>query len=154
MFSKHQTRTLIKTVVFAVINEQLKQNFCCKTNRCKVIVCSTLKCIPYGIHILKLERYREDQHGPCARMTRKIVKRSTFFALTFMAVGKISFTTIFSNCFSSLLSSVAEHQSCKSSAGSTSGHEFNSHRRQAGNISIRGTRTIENLLLLSLIIFR
>ncbi len=38
------------------------------------------KCIPYGIHILKLERYREDQHGPCARMTRKIVKRSTFFA--------------------------------------------------------------------------
>ena len=32
------------------------------------------------LHILKLERYREDQHGPCARMTRKIVKRSTFFA--------------------------------------------------------------------------
>ncbi len=38
------------------------------------------RCIPFGIHILKLERYREDQHGPCARMTRKIVKRSTFFA--------------------------------------------------------------------------
>ena len=32
-----------------------------------------------AVHILKLERYREDQHGPCARMTRKIVKRSTFF---------------------------------------------------------------------------
>ena len=30
-------------------------------------------------HILKLERYREDQHGPCARMTRKFVKRSIFF---------------------------------------------------------------------------
>ena len=29
-------------------------------------------------HILKLERYREDQHGPCARMTRKFMKRSTF----------------------------------------------------------------------------
>ena len=27
-------------------------------------------------HILKLERYREDSHGPCARMTRKFVKRS------------------------------------------------------------------------------
>ena len=32
----------------------------------------------FGIHILKLERYREDQHGPCARMTRKFVKRSKF----------------------------------------------------------------------------
>ena len=32
-------------------------------------------------HILKLERYREDQHGPCARMTRKFVKRSKFFIL-------------------------------------------------------------------------
>ena len=29
-------------------------------------------------HILKLEQYREDQHGPCARMTRKFVKRSIF----------------------------------------------------------------------------
>ena len=29
--------------------------------------------------ILKLERYREDLHGPCARMTRKFVKRSIFF---------------------------------------------------------------------------
>ena len=29
-------------------------------------------------HILILERYREDQHGPCARMTRKFVKRSIF----------------------------------------------------------------------------
>ena len=35
-----------------------------------------------AVHILKLERYREDQHGPCARMTRKIVKRSTFFVRT------------------------------------------------------------------------
>ena len=26
--------------------------------------------IPFGDHPLKLERYREDQHGPCARMTR------------------------------------------------------------------------------------
>ena len=29
-------------------------------------------------HILKLERYREDLHGPCARMIRKFVKRSIF----------------------------------------------------------------------------
>ena len=29
-------------------------------------------------HILKLELYREDYHGPCARMTRKFVKRSIF----------------------------------------------------------------------------
>ena len=27
-------------------------------------------------HILKLERYREDWHDPCARMTRKFVKHS------------------------------------------------------------------------------
>ena len=26
--------------------------------------------IPFGDHPLKLERYREDSHGPCARMTR------------------------------------------------------------------------------------
>ena len=26
--------------------------------------------IPFGDHPLKLERYREDYHGPCARMTR------------------------------------------------------------------------------------
>ena len=30
-------------------------------------------------HVLKLERYREDQHGPCARMTCKFVKCSIFF---------------------------------------------------------------------------
>ena len=30
-------------------------------------------------HILKLEQYREDYHGPCARMTCKFVKRSIFF---------------------------------------------------------------------------
>ena len=29
-------------------------------------------------HILKLEQYREDQHGPCARMTCKFMKRSIF----------------------------------------------------------------------------
>ena len=28
--------------------------------------------------LLKLERYREDQHDPCAKMTRKFVKRSKF----------------------------------------------------------------------------
>ena len=27
-------------------------------------------------HILKLERYREDEHGPCTRMARKFMKRS------------------------------------------------------------------------------
>ena len=37
----------------------------------------------YGVlasatHILKLEQYREDEHGPCARMTRKFVKWSIF----------------------------------------------------------------------------
>ena len=26
--------------------------------------------MPFGDHRLKLERHREDQHGPCARMTR------------------------------------------------------------------------------------
>ena len=26
-------------------------------------------------HTLKLERYREDEHGPCARMTCKFMKR-------------------------------------------------------------------------------
>ena len=26
--------------------------------------------IPFGDHPLTLERYREDWHGPCARMTR------------------------------------------------------------------------------------
>ena len=26
--------------------------------------------IPFGDHPLELERYREDQYGPCARMTR------------------------------------------------------------------------------------
>lgn len=30
-------------------------------------------------HILKLERYREDEHGPCARATCKCVKRSIYF---------------------------------------------------------------------------
>ena len=34
--------------------------------------------IASSVNILKLERFREDQHGPCARMTRKIMKRSTF----------------------------------------------------------------------------
>ena len=33
---------------------------------------------PFGGTILKLERYREDKHCPCARMTRKIMNRSTF----------------------------------------------------------------------------
>ena len=32
-------------------------------------------------HILKLERYRDDQHGPCARMTCKFVKRSISFKI-------------------------------------------------------------------------
>ena len=40
-------------------------------------------------HILKLERYREDQHGPCARMTQKFVKCSTFLAiLSDHAIGR------------------------------------------------------------------
>ena len=38
--------------------------------------------IPSAAHILKLEGYREDQHdGSCARMSRKIVKRSTFIII-------------------------------------------------------------------------
>ena len=45
-----------------------------------------------AVHILKLERYREDQHGPCARMTRKIVKRSTFFVRT---ISMFNFTKEF-----------------------------------------------------------
>ena len=43
-------------------------------------------------HILKLERYREDQHGPCARMTRKFVKRSIF--LYYSAIKKNSFESV------------------------------------------------------------
>lgn len=31
-------------------------------------------------HTLKLERYREDQHGPCTRMTLKFMKHSIFLA--------------------------------------------------------------------------
>ena len=31
---------------------------------------ATMAWIPFGDHPLKLERHREDQHGPCARMTR------------------------------------------------------------------------------------
>ena len=31
------------------------------------------------VHILKLEQYREDYHGPCARMTPKFVKCFIFF---------------------------------------------------------------------------
>ena len=33
-------------------------------------------------HIVKLERYREDQHGPCTTITRKFVKRSKFLAIS------------------------------------------------------------------------
>ena len=35
--------------------------------------------IPFGDHLLNLERYREYQHGPCARMTRTIVKSCVCF---------------------------------------------------------------------------
>ena len=42
-----------------------------KKKKCKKVLAS-------AAHILKLERYREDQHGPCAKMTRKFVKRSIF----------------------------------------------------------------------------
>ena len=34
-------------------------------------------------HPLKLERYREDQHGPCARMTRTNRECITFFAIVY-----------------------------------------------------------------------
>ena len=37
-------------------------------------------------HILKLEQYREDQRCPCARMTRKFVKRSKFFEFFVLVV--------------------------------------------------------------------
>ena len=32
-------------------------------------------------HVLKPEPYREGQYGPCARMTRKFLRRSVFCAL-------------------------------------------------------------------------
>ena len=35
--------------------------------------------IPFGDHPLKLERYREDLHGPCARMTRTNREEYTIF---------------------------------------------------------------------------
>ena len=44
-------------------------------------------------HILKLERYREDKHGPCARMTRKFVKRSIFKKKKKRLQGEISITS-------------------------------------------------------------
>ena len=41
-------------------------------------------------HILKLERYREDQHGPCAKMTCKFVTHSIFLANETTDKGLIS----------------------------------------------------------------
>lgn len=35
--------------------------------------------LAWAAHILKLEQYR-DEHGPCARMTRRFVKHSTFIS--------------------------------------------------------------------------
>ena len=35
-----------------------------------IYICIHVYWIPFGDHPLKLERYREDWHGPCARMTR------------------------------------------------------------------------------------
>lgn len=35
--------------------------------------------LPLAAHLLKLEPYREDQHGPCASMTPKFLKGSVFF---------------------------------------------------------------------------
>ncbi len=80
-------------------------------------------------------------------LKRKIVKRSTFFPSTFMAVVKKSLTISFSNNFISLLSSVAEHQSCKYLAMLTSGHEFNSHRRQVGNVNKERAMMREQLIM-------
>ena len=37
-----------------------------------------LPVLALAAHRLKLERYRGDKHGPCARMTRKFVMRSIF----------------------------------------------------------------------------
>ena len=38
--------------------------------------------------MLKLERYRENQHGPCARMTRNIVKDTIFFSIYCVRIAK------------------------------------------------------------------
>ena len=38
--------------------------------------------IPFGDHPIKLERYREDLHGPCARMTR--TNREVFMYYTIL----------------------------------------------------------------------
>ena len=47
-------------------------------------------------HILKLELYREDYHGPCARMIHKFVKRSIFFSiLTLMEFRKMVTITLY-----------------------------------------------------------
>ena len=75
-YSKH-CKENIHHVKFSKIGE----------NTISAIYCLGIWCLTFSnpnvlgspVHILKLERYREDQHGPCARMTRKIVKRSTFF---------------------------------------------------------------------------
>ena len=35
--------------------------------------------LPLAAHTLKLEQYREDEHGPCTWMACKFVNRSIFF---------------------------------------------------------------------------
>ena len=57
-------------------------------------------------HLLKLEQYREDRHGPCARMTRKFVRHSKFSTITsdhagghtlnILPVGRVSRKSLFS----------------------------------------------------------
>ena len=44
-------------------------------------------------HILKLEQYREDYHGPCARMTCNFVMRSFFFFFEYSKVAGYKINT-------------------------------------------------------------
>ncbi|GBN86480.1 E3 ubiquitin-protein ligase UHRF1 [Araneus ventricosus] len=51
-------------------------------DECRFLLFSGRLILASAVHILKLERYREDYHGPCTRINRKIVKCSTFFHKT------------------------------------------------------------------------
>ncbi len=102
------TETWLKPDEYIILNESTPQDYCYKNeprpkgkgggvariysnilsisrktgfkyNSFEVMVLRiTLSLLATAAHILKLDRYIEDLHGPCERMTRKSVKRSIF----------------------------------------------------------------------------
>ena len=70
---------IAKTCFNQALVGMVLDNFVRKLLQLSIVIQENINVVSASaVHILKLERYREDQHGPCARMTRKIVKRSTF----------------------------------------------------------------------------